>query len=194
MVLAGKTGTHTIKTVRSTMRNIIILAFFALLSGCGQEGLKMEPHEVDSWFIHNEDKIRSIVEDFRSEPCLRRVELGSMDYIRQHCDLTLELQSKISDVQSKLTDLKVVLATSYLAEDGRFNTSILINRQGIAVSGGGLAIDYWSALGPHWQRQVECGELIPLSQKGWYAEILHSEPSCASNNSSKKDAVNRASS
>ncbi len=163
------------------MKNIIILIFCALLAGCGQEGLKMEPDQVDAWFTENENKITSIVQDFRNEPCLRRVELGSMEYIKQHCDSTPALEAKISNIQSKLVELKVVLATSYLAKDGRFNTSVLINRQGIAVSGGGLAIDYWSSLGPHWQRQIECGELIPLSKEGWYAEILHSEPSCASN-------------
>ena len=152
----------------------------------------MEPDQVDAWFVKNEAAIKSIVDDFRSEPCLARVELGSMEYIDQNCKSTPEIESEIQRVQAKLTELGVVLATSYRAEDGRSSTSILINRQGIAVSGGGLSIEYWTALGAHQQAQLECGELIQLSKPGWYAEILHSEPSCVSNKSSKRDAASGA--
>ena len=152
----------------------------------------MAPDQVDAWFVENEVEITSIVDEFRGEPCLSRVELGSMEYIDQNCKSTPEIESKIKKVQSKLSELGVVLATSYHAVDGRFNTSILINRQGIAVSGGGLAIEYLTSLGAHWQTQLECGELIKLSKPGWYVEILHSEPSCASNKSSKRDAASGA--
>lgn len=145
----------------------------------------MAPNQVDAWLVQNEAAISSIVEDFRGEPCLCRVELGSMEYIDQNCKSTHEIEFKIKKVQSKVSELGVVLATSYHADDGRLNTSIIINRQGIAVSGGGLAIEYWTSLRAHWQAHLECGELIQLSKPGWYAEIMHSEPSCASNKSSK---------
>lgn len=63
----------------------IFLALF-LLSGCGTEGVDMEISDVDDWFKVNETEITSIVELFKSDKCLRRVELGSMKYISQNCE------------------------------------------------------------------------------------------------------------
>jgi hypothetical protein len=163
------------------MNKFAISCLFFLIAGCGDEGLQMKPDEVNDWFLKNEGMISSIVRQFEDEKCLSRVELSSMKYINQSCPPTPQLEAKIKDVQKLLTDLKVVLATSYWDDNGAFNVSILINRRGIAVSGGGLSIEYWSVLSKFHENQIKCGELIPLSKEHWYAEILHSEASCASN-------------
>ena len=139
----------------------IFLALF-LLSGCGTEGVDMEISDVDDWFKVNETEITSIVELFKSDKCLRRVELGSMKYISQNCENSSSQETKIKEIQSKLTSLGVVLAVAHTFDDGNFVASILINRRGIAVSGGGLEISYWEKFPVYLNDELECGAIEAL--------------------------------
>ena len=139
----------------------IFLALF-LLSGCGTEGVDMEISDVDDWFKVNETEITSIVELFKSDKCLRRVELGSMKYISQNCEKSSSQETKIKEIQSKLTSLGVVLAVAHTFDDGNFVASILINRRGIAVSGGGLEISYWEKFPVYLNDELECLSLIHI--------------------------------
>ncbi len=160
------------------MRLVSILLLSIMLFGCGTEGVDMEIDGVDNWFRKNETEITSIVELFKNDKCLRRVELGSMKYIRQNCEASPSQEVKIQNIQSKLSKLGVVLATSHFFEDGNFVSSILINRSGIAVSGGGLRINYWENFPSHRKDDIECEAIIHLSKEQWYAEILSSEAPC----------------
>ncbi|WP_406611346.1 hypothetical protein [Agarivorans sp. JK6] len=155
----------------------IYLALF-LLSGCGTEGVDMEISDVDGWFKVNESEITSIVELFKNDRCLRRVELGSMKYIRQNCKSSPLQETKIKEIQSKLTNLGVVLAVAYTFDNGNFVANILINRRGIGVSGGGLRISYWETFPLSLNDELECGAIENLYKEKWYAEILSSEDSC----------------
>lgn len=155
----------------------IFLALF-LLSGCATEGVDMEISDVDDWFKVNETEITSIVELFKSDKCLRRVELGSMKYISQNCENSSSQETKIKEIQSKLTSLGVVLAVAHTFDDGNFVASILINRRGIAVSGGGLEISYWEKFPVYLNDELECGAIEALYKEKWYAEILSSEDPC----------------
>ena len=160
------------------MRLASIFLLSIMLFGCGTEGVDMEIDGVDRWFIKNETEINSIVELFKNDKCLRRVELGSMEYIKQNCETNPAQEVKIKKIQSKLSKLGVVLATSHFFDDGNFVSSILINRRGIAVSGGGLRINYWENFPSYSKDYIECGAIILLSKEKWYAEILSSEEPC----------------
>ncbi|MEJ2611426.1 MAG: hypothetical protein P8179_15425, partial [Candidatus Thiodiazotropha sp.] len=63
-----------------------------------EEGLRIAPEGVDSWRIENKGDINEIVSIFRGDACLRRVELSSMEYIRQDCELTKEQTQDIGKV------------------------------------------------------------------------------------------------
>ena len=141
------------------------------------EGIDLSSEEVDGWRLENKSEIEKLVSIFKNEPCLRRVELGSMEFIDQHCPLSPELSNKIGKVQAILKDLRVVLATAYRS-DSNFNVSILLNRQGIAVSGSGLALDYWEVLESPWTKMLECGEMEKLSEQHWYITYLVDGPNC----------------
>jgi hypothetical protein len=158
------------------MKRIIFLISIFFLLSCA-EGVNLSPGEVDGWRIKHRDDIEKVVTIFRDEPCLRRVELGSMEFIDQNCPLTPDLSEKIKQIQSLLIEMHVVLATSFRSEDN-FNVSILLNRQGIAVSGSGLALHYWDVLESPWTEMVECGEMGKLSEEHWYYKKLVDGPSC----------------
>jgi hypothetical protein len=101
-----------------------------------------------------------------------------MKYIRQNCEVSSTQDVKIQEIQNKLSRLGVVLATSHVFDDGNFVASILINRKGIAVSGGGLRINYWEVFPVHFKSKIECGAVLSLKKEKWYAEILSSENPC----------------
>ena len=154
---------------------------FILLSTClisCSEGVSLSPEEVDDWRVKNKQKIEEIVLIFRNDPCLDRVELGSMRFIDQNCKVTPKLSENISKIQKLLSALEVVLAAGYRSKDGNFNVSILLNRKGIAVSGGGLSLEYWERLESPWTKLIECGEMEQLSEKHWYIHKLQDGPSC----------------
>ncbi len=138
----------------------------------------MEIKDVDAWFQKNETEITSIVELFKNDNCLRRVELGSMKYISQNCENSPFQDMQIKEIQNKLSKLGVVLAVAHKFDDGNFVASILINRRGIAVSGGGLEINYWDKFPVYLNDELSCGAIKPLSREKWYAEILSSENPC----------------
>lgn len=157
--------------------SIIFLVLF-VLSGCGTEGVVMEISDVDNWFKKNETEITSIVELFKNDKCLRRVELSSMEYISQNCKNSPSQELKIKEVQNKLSKLGVILAVSHTFDDGNFVANILINRRGIAVSGGGLEISYWESFPDYLNDKLKCGAIEALYKEKWYAEILSSEEPC----------------
>jgi len=154
---------------------VLILLFF--LVSC-DEGLRIAPEDVDAWRIENKSDINEIVSIFRSDACLRRVEMGSMEYIRQDCELSKEQTQNVGRVQALLKNLGAVLVTGFKSEDGNFNVSILLSRKGIAVSGSGLTLEYWEKLESPWTKMLECGEMEKLSDEHWYIHKLQDGPSC----------------
>ena len=54
-----------------------------------------------------------------------------MKYISQNCENSSSQETKIKEIQSKITSLGVVLAVAHTFDDGNFVASILINRRGI---------------------------------------------------------------
>ncbi|WP_101757827.1 hypothetical protein [Oceanicoccus sp. KOV_DT_Chl] len=158
------------------MNRVLVFLTIIFLFSCS-EGIDLSSSDVDKWRLENKLEIEEIVSIFYNEPCLRRVELGEMKFIDQHCPLTTELSAKISKIQKLIEDLRVVLATTYRSDDN-FNVSILLNRQGIAVSGSGLALDYWEVLESPWTKMLECGEMEKLSDQHWYIKHLVDGPSC----------------
>ena len=157
---------------------IAFISLLFILSGCGTDGIDMEIQDVENWFQKNETEVTSIVQLFKKNKCLRRVEIGSMKNIRQNCKTNSSQELKIDEIQNRLSKLGVVLATSHFLDDGNFVASILINRKGIAVSGGGLRINYWEVFPVHFKSKIECGAVFSLKKEKWYAEILSSEDPC----------------
>ncbi len=158
------------------MNRVLIFLTIIFLFSCA-DGIDLSSSDVDEWRLENKPEIEEIVSIFYDEPCLRRVELGAMEFIDQYCPLTTELSAKIIKIQALIEDLRVVLATSYRSDDN-FNVSILLNRQGIAVSGSGLALDYWEVLESPWTKMLECGEMEKLSDQHWYIKHLVDGSSC----------------
>lgn len=79
------------------MSRVLVLILLFFLVSC-EEGLRIAPEGVDSWRIENKGDINEIVSIFRGDACLRRVELSSMEYIRQDCELTKEQTQDIGKV------------------------------------------------------------------------------------------------
>ena len=164
----------------------VFIAFLTLsLVACGSEGLDIESSAVSGWFNQHHTEIDAIKNEFQSNSCLRRVELSSMEHINQYCQSNSSLKDAISRVQAQLQSLSVVLAVA----DRNQNTdgkplngfSVLLGRWGIAVSGGGFEL-YFTEQPSDWLKKgLACGELVPLSQEGWYLRHLSSENACRSN-------------
>ncbi len=174
------------------MQLILISVISILLIGCGSEGLEIEPSEIPAWFNQHRPELELISDEFESNPCLRRVELNSMQYIKQHCPMNDSLEKSISKVQAQLKKLKLILAVSDKNPNQKTafieGLNILLSRHGIAVSGGGIGL-YKPKTQTDWHVEAQkCGEVIPLTSDGWYLRYMSSEANCSSNPSFKRDA------
>ena len=168
------------------MRRIALIALLSLfLTACGSEGLDIEPSDVPVWFGQHHAEIDAIAKEFQTNPCLRRVELGSMKHIDQYCPSNSSLAHAIARVQSQLRSLNVVLAVANRNQtaEGRSleGFSVLLRRWGIAVSGGGFELYFTTQQSDWLKKGIACGELVPLDSAGWYLRHLSSENACRSN-------------
>jgi len=168
------------------MSRLVLIALLSIfLTACGSEGLNIEATDVPSWFSQNREEIEAIANEFQSNPCLRRVELGSMKYIDQYCTSNSSLANTIALVQSQLRSLNVVLAVADRDQNAEGKPlkdfSVLLRRWGISVSGGGLGL-FFTKMQDDWLKKgIACGELVPLEAEGWYLRHLSSEDACRSN-------------
>jgi hypothetical protein len=156
------------------VRTGIIFLLLLALCGCAKEGRHFESDDaIKVWFGSHEDQMKSVVNTFIGNPGLERVEL-------EHSESPTN--AAVSSVQSSLKHLNLILVyASYDHSESPpalIKVSFLVERWGIAVSGGGVAITWFTDKAVGISRRVSCKELIPLASAGWYIDKISSESKC----------------
>lgn len=139
-----------------------------MLLGCS-EGLKIQDNEIAPWFNVNKSTLEDIVFVFERNTCLVRVELGSMEFIKQACENEAG-KKDIENVQAMLRSMDLVLATAYRDKEGNFNVSILLyrDRPDPKNKSSAVSVEYWNSLPKRWEESLGCELFKPLAVKNWY--------------------------
>ncbi|ACR13000.1 putative lipoprotein [Teredinibacter turnerae T7901] len=150
------------------MKRYIVLFIIFVVSACS-EGIQIKDEDIVPWFESNKEKLEQLVSVFQENRCIERVELSSMEFIKQACDSESE-KSDIEKIKSILRSLNVVLATSYRSADGDFNVSILLyrDRPDSENKSSSVSVEYWSSLPARWKENIGCELFVSLPYKSWY--------------------------
>jgi len=127
--------------------------------------------EIKEFFIHNKESLQSFVNFCKDHPMIHRIKRNSDQYIQHYGKLSEDDQKLLEVRRLQLSDLGVI--SIQCARDGAIEGNPLIGLEILLFASPREAkgLDYLTGIAQGIKERIGNGELIPLSENGWYIFI-----------------------